>query len=129
MPRCLPTIVRLIDLLTWMQARRVLHQALAPALPAVLALLPPTLEIAASGSSKEAAFLARALLRLEVAVIDCLGQEVSVRTTSLPSLLLVSIFLLQIPGLDCGQKVRSLLILMLTFTLLFQLPLFGFGSI
>ena len=52
-----------------------LYQALAPALGPLLALVPPLLEHASRGS-KEAASAARGMLRLEVAVVECLGQEV-----------------------------------------------------
>lgn len=54
-----------------------LYQALAPALAPLVALVPPLLGNA-SGGSKEAASAARALLRLQVSVVDCLGQEASV---------------------------------------------------
>lgn len=57
------------------QARRVLYQALASALGPLLELVPPLLEHA-SGGSTEAASAARGVLRLQVSVVECLGQEV-----------------------------------------------------
>lgn len=53
-----------------------LYQALSPALAPLVALVPPLLEHA-SGGSKEAALAAQGMLRLQVSVIECLGNEVS----------------------------------------------------
>ncbi|CAM9999080.1 unnamed protein product [Ascophyllum nodosum] len=56
------------------KARRVLYQALEPALRPIVALASPLLENA-SGNSKEAASAARALLKMQVSVVETLGQE------------------------------------------------------
>lgn len=72
----------LFHLLCRAQARRVLYQALFPSLSSIVELVPPLLENA-SGNSKEAASMARALLRVQVSVMENLGQEVSVVLTML----------------------------------------------
>ena len=53
-----------------------LYQALEPALRPIVALASPLLENA-SGNSKEAASAARALLKMQVSVVETLGQEAS----------------------------------------------------